>query len=51
LNKIVLEERNGYRDKIEARKDKESALLAMVRTDPGAEGMPKADVNALKSAI
>ena len=51
MNKLILEERNGYRDKIEARKDKEQALLAMIRTDPGAEVMPKADVNALKAAI
>jgi len=51
LNKIILEDRNGYRDKIEARKDKETALLNMIKTDTGAEIMPKADVNALKAAI
>lgn len=51
LNKIILDERNSYRDKIEARKDKETVLLSMIKTDTGAEAMPKADINALKAAI
>lgn len=39
-----MKERNQYRDMIEGRKDKELALLDMIRQD-------KADPNALKALI
>ena len=44
LKQVVMKERNQYREMIEGRKDKELALLDMIRQD-------KADPNALKSLI
>lgn len=44
LKKIIYEDRAGYRDMIEARKDKEIALLELVRLD-------KSDPNMVKTAI
>lgn len=44
LKKIIYEDRAGYRDMIEARKDKEIALLELVRLD-------KSDPNTVKTAI
>lgn len=51
LKTIVLGERNGYRDKIEARKDKESAMIELFKQDKDKDTMPRADINALKAAI
>lgn len=51
LKQLVLEERNGYRDKIEARKAKESDLVDLIKQDKEKETMPRPDVNALKAAI
>ena len=44
LKQVVMKERNQYREMIEGRKDKELALLDMIRQD-------KADPNALKALI
>lgn len=44
LKKLIFEDRAQYRDMIEGRKDKEVALLELVRQD-------KVDPNALRTAI
>lgn len=44
MNELISGQRTGYREMIEGRKEKEGALLELVRQD-------KADVNGLKTAI
>jgi len=44
MNKLILEERNQYRDMIDSRNEKQGALVELIRQD-------KADVNTLKTAI
>lgn len=44
LNKIVFEDRAGYREMIDARKQKEESLLDLIRQD-------KSDPNSVKTAI
>lgn len=51
LKQLVLEERNGYRDKIEARKSKETDLVELIKQDKDKDTMPRPDVAALKTAI
>ena len=51
LRQLILEERNGYRDKIDTRKQKESDLVEQIKQDKDKDTMPRPDVAGLKAAI
>lgn len=51
LKELVLTERNGYRDKIETRKEKETAMIDQFKQEKDKDTMPRPDVKALQAAI
>jgi hypothetical protein len=51
LKELVLETRNGYRDMIEKRKEKESTMVDLFQQDKEKDTMPRPDVKTLQAAI
>lgn len=47
LKELVLAERNGYREKIDSRKEKETAMVELIKQDKEKDTMPRPDVKAL----